>query len=58
MPSETDDQYPPEEVKRRAKALARAAMSMPPKPQKDVPRKRPESKRKVGKAETDAADRG
>jgi hypothetical protein len=36
-----------EEVRQRAKALARAVLSMPPKPQKDVPRKRPEPKRKV-----------
>jgi hypothetical protein len=40
------ERYSDEEVRQRAKALARAVLSLPPKPQKDVPRKRPESKRK------------
>jgi predicted Zn-dependent protease len=45
QPSSDQDRYSDEETERRAKALARAVMSMPPKPQKDIPRERPESKR-------------
>jgi hypothetical protein len=44
------DQYPPEEAQRRAEALARAVLGMPPERQKDVPRTRGVSKRKAGKA--------
>jgi hypothetical protein len=47
-PSSDQDRYSDEEVRQRTKALARAVLSMPPKPQKDVPRKRAESKRKAG----------
>jgi hypothetical protein len=45
MKQARDEQYSLEEAEQRAKALARAVLSTPPKPQKDVPRKRPESKR-------------
>jgi hypothetical protein len=51
MGSKEVDTYAEGEAARRAEALARAVPSMPPRPQKDVPRKRPESKRKVGQAE-------
>jgi hypothetical protein len=48
MTRSTDsDVYPPEEAQRRFEAALRAACSTPPKRQKDVPRKRPESKRKA-----------
>lgn len=51
MPSPvTDDQYPPEEAQRRFEAAIRAAGRTPPLHLKDIPRKRPESKRKTGKA--------
>ena len=45
-----DDQYPPEEAQRRFDALLRAVLTSPPLHLKDVPRTRPVSKHKAGKA--------
>ena len=42
--------YSPEEAQRRFEAALRAALNTLPRPQKDVPRTRPESKRKAGRA--------
>jgi hypothetical protein len=45
-----EDSYPAQEAQRRFEIALRAALNTPPKPLKDMPRKRPESKRKAGKA--------
>jgi hypothetical protein len=42
-----DDLYSQAEAQRRSEAALGAALNGPPKPLKDVPRKRPESKRKA-----------
>jgi len=46
--SEEQDRYSDEEAQRRFEALVRAALNTPPLRLKNIPRKRPESKRKVG----------
>ena len=46
-PPKCRDTFDEQEVERRAEALARAVLSMPPERQKDVPRTRPMSKRKA-----------
>jgi hypothetical protein len=43
---ENGDQYSKEEIARRFEATLRGAFSTPPKPMKDIPRKRPKTKRK------------
>ncbi len=49
MTRSTDsDTYAEKEAQRRFEALIRAARDGPPLRRKDVPRKRPESKRKEG----------
>jgi hypothetical protein len=40
MGDETEDQYNDQEAKRRFEAAVRGAFSTPPKPMKDIPRKR------------------
>jgi hypothetical protein len=40
-----DEKYTPEEAQRRFEASLRAALNTPPKPMKDIPKKRP-SRRK------------
>jgi hypothetical protein len=47
MKEQTLDTYGADEAQRRFEVILRAALSMPPKPLKDVPRQRPESKRKA-----------
>lgn len=44
--SKRDDKYSEEEAQRRFDAALRGAFSTPPKPMKDIPRKRPKTKRK------------
>jgi hypothetical protein len=48
------DQYPPKEAQARFEAALRGALSTPPTPLKDLPRKRPK-KRKQRKAKSDAS---
>ena len=43
-PKEHDDQHGPQEAQRRFEKLVRTALNTPPKPMKDMPRKRPASK--------------
>lgn len=45
-----NDQYPTDEAQRRFEKLVRTALNTPPKPMKDMPRKRPAPKGKAGKA--------
>jgi hypothetical protein len=45
--SKPEDTFAPEEAQRRFEALLRAVLTTPPLRLKDVPRKRPQSKRKV-----------
>jgi hypothetical protein len=49
-PKEHDDQYSPQEAQRRFEKLVRTALNTPPKPMKDMPRKRPAPKDKPAKA--------
>ena len=52
--ADSDDQFSPEEVKHRFEAALRGARIAGPKPMKDVPRKRAESKAQKTKAELKA----
>src|SRR4051794_27359934 len=49
-PTNAHDTLPADEAERRAEALARAVLSLPPQRQKDVRHPRGVSKRKAGKA--------
>lgn len=48
-PKEHEGQYDPQEAQRRFEKLVRTALNTPPKPMKDMPRKRPAPKDKTGK---------
>ena len=41
MKKEARDELPEDEAQRRFDAIVRAVLSTPPKPMKDIPRKRP-----------------
>jgi hypothetical protein len=49
------ERYPTEEANKRFEAAVRGAFSTPPTPMKDLPRKRPEIKRKLRLKPTDSA---
>jgi len=50
MAAKPADEYVEEETQRRFEKLVRTALNTPPKPMKDMPRKRPATKAKPGKA--------
>jgi hypothetical protein len=54
MKYKRDEQYSEQEAQRRFETAIRAAFVTPPKPMKDIPRKRPKTKRKPHKTKASA----